>query len=37
MAIKMVKIRAKVKIGNSLTVETPYIQSFTVNKVRRPS
>ena len=33
MAIKMVKIRAEVAIGN-LKVQTPYIQSFTVNKTR---
>jgi len=34
MAIQMVKIRAKITVGNALTVETPYIQSFTVNKTR---
>jgi len=33
MAIEMVKIRAKVSIG-SLSVETPYILSFNVNKSR---
>lgn len=34
MSIKMVKIRAKITIGTTLTVETPYIQSFSVNKTR---
>jgi len=33
MAISMVKIRAKITIGN-LVVETPYIQSFNVNQAR---
>lgn len=34
MAIQMVKIRARITVGNALIVETPYIQSFTVNKTR---
>lgn len=33
MSINMVKIRAKITIGN-LTVETPFIKRFTVNKTR---
>jgi len=33
MAIDMVKIRAKIKIG-SLSIVTPYILSFNVNKTR---
>lgn len=32
--IDMVRIRAKIEIGNSLTIETPYIQSFNVRKTR---
>lgn len=32
--ITMVKIRAKITIGDSFTVETPYILSFNVNKQR---
>ena len=34
MGITQVKVRAKITIGNSLTVETPYILSFNVSKVR---
>ena len=34
MAIELVKIRAVITIGNSLTVETPFIQSFNVRKSR---
>jgi len=34
MSIEMVKIRAKVTIGNSLTVETPHVVRFSVNKTR---
>lgn len=33
MAIEMVKIRAKITVG-SLTVQTPFIRSFNVNKAR---
>ncbi len=33
MAITMVKVRAKISIGG-LTVETPFIRSFSVNKTR---
>lgn len=33
MAIDLVKVRAKIKVGG-ITVETPFIQSFTVNKAR---
>lgn len=35
--IEMVKIRAKIEIGNSLTIETPYIQSLNVRKARGQS
>jgi hypothetical protein len=34
MSITQVKVRAKITIGNSLTVETPYVLSFNVNKAR---
>jgi len=34
MTIDLIKIRAKIEIGNSLTVETPFIQSFNVRKSR---
>jgi len=34
MTIDLIKIRAKINIGNSLTVETPFIQSFNVRKSR---
>lgn len=34
MSIDLVKIRATVKIGNSVSVSTPYIQSFNVRKSR---
>lgn len=34
MTIDLVKIRAKINIGNSFIVETPYIQSFNVRKSR---
>jgi len=34
MAIDQVKIRAEIKIGNSLTCETPYIGSFNVTRSR---
>ena len=34
MSITQVKVRAKITIGNSLEVETPFILSFNVNKVR---
>lgn len=33
MAIDLVKVRAKITIGN-ITVETPFIQSFSVRKAR---
>lgn len=32
--IEMVKIRARITIGTTLSVETPYIQRFSVNKSR---
>lgn len=35
--IELIKVRAKIEIGNSLTVETPYIQSFNVRKTRGQS
>lgn len=35
MSITQVKVRAKITIGGSLTVETPYILSFNVNKAKR--
>lgn len=35
--IELVKIRAKIQIGNNLEVETPYIQSFNVRKARGES
>ncbi len=34
MGITQVKIRAKITVGTSLTVETPFILSFNVNKAR---
>lgn len=34
MSITQVKVRARITIGTSLTVETPYILSFNVSKVR---
>lgn len=34
MSIDLIKIRAKITIGSSLTVETPFIQSFNVHKSR---
>lgn len=34
MSIQQVKIRARIKIGNSLEVTTPYILNFNVSKVR---
>jgi len=34
MGISQVKVRAKITIGTSLTVETPYVLRFDVNKVR---
>jgi hypothetical protein len=34
MTIDLIKIRAKINIGNSLIVETPFIQSFNVRKSR---
>ncbi len=37
MTIKLVKIRATITVGNILTVSTPYIQSFNVQKSRGQS
>lgn len=34
MAIKLVKVRASIEIGNDLIVVTPFIQSFNVRKSR---
>ncbi len=34
MGIEIVKVRAKITIGATLTVVTPYIQSFNVRKAR---
>lgn len=37
MSIELVKIRAKIRIGNNFEVTTPYIQSFNVRKSRGQS
>ena len=34
MTIELIKVRARIIIGNSITVETPFIQSFNVRKAR---
>jgi len=34
MTIELIKVRARITIGNSITVETPFIQSFNVRKAR---
>lgn len=34
MSIEMVKIRAKVTVGNALTIQTPHVVRFNVNKTR---
>lgn len=34
MTIDLIKVRARIRIGSTLMVETPYIQSFNVRKSR---